>query len=796
MLRNYFLSALRLMRKERLYVLINALGLAVGLATCFVIATWVHHEISYDSHFAEGSRIYRVTTITDDGGGEGMASTYPMVRARVLSQFPEVEQSARMFDNGFLGSKTRVAHGDRVFTDLKFFYGDSSIISLFGFTILAGDQHALTRPNTLLLTQSTAGKLFGDLDPIGKVVRIGGERDMEVTAVIKDLPPNTHFHFDLMASMTSHPWIRSAEESLWSGVVFHTYLKLRAGSNAPLLEAKMKSLLENFPNDPNRFGREIDLRLQPIQSIHLHSDLKFELEPNGSVVYVYLFVTIGFLVLAVAMMNYVNLATARHFQRFKEVGVRKVLGAAPGQLVVQFLVESALVMGMAFAGALLLAESVRPLLLTISGNDLFGGSFLQPDLLLISALIALLIGLATALIPAVALSGFRPVFLFRPSSEGLRGPGLRKVLLVAQFVISLVLTFCTAITWRQLEFLRHAPLGYTRDHVIVLDVSLPGVKENVRAIKDAFRPLAGVVGAAASSQLPTDIQTGENIDTSPSQSQGVYCLSVDPDFFSVMHVPLALSDSRLGTLEPSDSLNRFVLNKQALDALGWTPEEAVGRAIRIRHGNQVPGPVLGVTEDFHFQSLHNPVGPLVIEFNPESYQYLLVRVQPDRLSETLDEMRMVWSRLAGGAPFDYQFLDEQYDRMYRAERQSGSLFIVFSSIALFISLLGLFGLASFTLERRTKEIGLRKILGATDWRVTALVSRDFFTLLLLAFGLALPLGYWFQEQWLSQFAYRVDMGVWLFLASGLLNMALAGIVLLHHSLRIARTNPVEALRWE
>jgi putative ABC transport system permease protein len=690
-----------------------------------------------------------------------------------------------------------VAHEDRVLTNLRFYYGDSTVMGLFGFTVLAGDrEHALARPNTVVLTESTAVKLFGDADPIGSVLRIDSGRDMEVTAVIEDLPAHAHFHFDLIASMVSHPWIKGAEESLWSGVVFHTYLKLRKGHDPRELEAKIRVALDNFPDDPNHHGREVNLRLQPLRSIHLSSNMKFELEPNGNALYVYLFITIAFLVLAVAMMNYINLATARYTRRFKEVGVRKVLGAARGQLVSQFLVESSLVIFIAFVGAMVVAETVRPMLRALSGNQLFESSFLQVNLLVMAAAIAFLIGLITALLPAVTLSGFRPVFLFRPSSGELRGPGLRKALLVTQFVISLVLTFCTAITWRQLDFLQEAALGYSKDHVIVLDVTLPGVKENVRTIKEAYVLLPGVMGATASSQLPTDIQTGENIDASPSRSLGVYCLSADADFFLVMGISLAQSDDRLATLQPNDSINRFVLNRQAAEALGWTPDKAVGQRISIRHGNQIPGPVLAVAEDFHFQSLHNPVGPLVIEFNPQSYQYLLVRVQPDHLSETLEEMGKVWSRLAGGAPFDYQFLDEQYEHLYWSEQRSGKLFVAFAGVAMFVSLLGLFGLASFTLERRTKEIGVRKILGADDWRVAALVSKDFFILLVVAFGLALPLGYVFEEEWLSQFAYRADMGIGLFLACGLLNFVLAAAALLHHTIKISRTNPVDSLRWE
>jgi putative ABC transport system permease protein len=797
MIRSYFRSAFRLLFKDQLYPIINAFGLAVGMATCFLIFSWVLNEVSYDTVFPDADRIYRVVTQQDDGDGAGIASTYPMLHTRVLSQFPEVESSARLFDQGFLGSKTRVAYGDKVLTNLRFYYGDSTALPMFGFQTIFGDSKvALTRPNTVVLTRATAEKFFGSENPVGKVLRVGRDRDMEVTAVIEDLPDNIHFHFDMLASMLSHPWIKGAEENLWSGVVFHTYVKLREANAPEELESKIKSVLDNFPNDPTHYGRGIDLRLQPIQSIHLQSNMKFELEANGNALYVYLFVTIAVLVLGVAMINYVNLATARHTQRYKEVGVRKVLGAKHGQLVVQFLAESSLVILMAFCGAVLLVEAARPWLFEISGKQMFAASFLQWEILLTAASVALLIGLATAIFPALALSGLRPVSLFRPSSQGGRGPGLRKALMVIQFGVSLVLTFCTAITWKQIVYLREAALGYSKDHVVVLDVSLAGVRENLRTIKQAYLSIPGVTGVTATSQLPTDIQTGENIDASPSQSLGVYCVSVDPDFFKVLGISLVQSDGRLNVLEPNDSINSFVLNQQAAEALGWTNQEAVGRRISIRHGNQRPGPVLAVAEDFHFQSLHNAVGPLAIEFNPYSYQYLLVKVQPVSLSVTLEELKKHWQRLAGGAPFDYQFLDEQYDRLYRAEHRSGNLFVGFACIAVFVSLLGLFGLASFTLERRTKEMGVRKILGAENWRIAVLISKDFLVLMAIAFALALPLGYAYQKNWMSQFAYQADVGFAVFLACGVLNVLLALLTLLYHTMKISRTNPVESLRWE
>jgi len=796
MIRNYFRSTFRLFSKEKLYVFINTVGLAVGMATCFLIYVWVQFELSYDRSYPDHDRIYRVVTLWNNSDEEGCATAFPMVRTRVLSQFPEVLSSARLFDQGFLGSKTLISTADKVLTDLKFYYGDSSALSLFNLPMISGDATALSRPNTIVVSETTARKFFGNADVIGKTLKIGQDRDMEITGVVKDLPANAHFHFDVMASMRSHPWIKNAENNLWSGVVFHTYAKLTPGSDPKALESKMAALLNEFPEDHNHFGRQVDLRLQRVTDIHLNSNYKFELEPNGNATTVYLFITIAILVLIVAIVNYTNLATARHTQRYREVGVRKSMGAARSQLVVQFMIESWLIAMLAFLLAFVLAESARPVLLSLSSKAIFSESFFQLRVLFGGLGLTMLVGFITGILPALALSSFSPARLFRPLGGAPRGITVRKALIVSQFSVSILLTLCTAITYRQVTYLRQARLGYSTDHILVLDISLPGARENVRTLKSEMSHMPGVLGATAVSQLPTDIQTSENIDVSSSESQGVYCVSVDPDFFNVMGIPLIDGADRVLALQPNDTTNYFVLNRSAVDAAGWTAGEASGRNIRIRHGNMKPGPIVGVAEDFHFQSLHHPMGPLAIEFHPESYQYLLVKVKPEGLTQTVESISGLWKKLAGGIPFNYQFLDEQYNKLYRTEQQSGSLFIVFASIAVFISLLGLFGLASFAMERRTKEIGMRKILGANAWNIGVLVSKNFLVLIAIAFLIAVPLGYGYETNWLSQFAFRTEIGPGLFLACGLLNAGLALLTLMYHTIRISNTDPVSALRYE
>lgn len=798
MIRNYLVATFRVLRRDKRYTLITAFGLSLGLGTCFLIYSWVNYETSFDQYLAHSESIYRVVTKWDGSTEPGRATTYPMVRLRVLSQFPEVEESTRLFDRGFLGGKTRVAHGDKIFTDSKFFYADDAFFKIFPFKIIQGSAlNPLQKPNAVVLTQRTAEKYFGHEDPIGKTLTVGANQEFEVTAVMENIPPNMHFHFDLLASMKSHPWIKVAEDNVWSGIVFHTYVKLKNNTYPADLEKKITTLLDHFPDDPQQFGKNIDLHLQPIRDIHLKSAMGFELEANGNSTYVYLFVTVAVLVLLVAIINYTNLASARHTQRFKEVGVRKVLGASRRQLITQFVSESLIITLIALGLAVLWVTLSRPLLPALSGKEYLSSRMVEPPVLAVLILITVAIGFLTGVFPALALSSFRPVKLFKGAlSASSRGFTVRKVLMVSQFTVSIALTICTAITYQQVKFLHEAKLGYDLDHTIVLNIGFKELHDKYGLLKSQLMRNSSVVGATATSQLPTDIQTEENIDITKSQSLGVYFVSVDPDFFKVMNIPVKQGEKLISLMTVSDTINQFVLNESALKFIGWREDDAVNKGISIRHGNQHRGAVKGVVRDFHFQSLHHAVGPLVLEFNPESYQYLLVRVKYENLNETIGFIAKEWERVAAGIPFDYMFLDQQYDNLYRSEEQTSSLFMVFSVMAVLISLLGLFGLSAFTIERRTKEIGLRKILGAGNSTILMLVSKDFMILLLISFMLALPLGYYFMNTWLSNFAFKTNVGPLLFLLAGALNFLLGLFTLSYHSVRIAETNPVDTLRYE
>jgi putative ABC transport system permease protein len=797
MFSNYFTIAYRSLLGDKICTLINILGLSIGLTTCFLIYSWVRFEVSYDRHFPESDNIYRVNTFWHSSPDDGFATTYPMVRTSVLNQLSGIETSARLFNAGFLGSKTKVTYRDKVLTNARLYYGDSTFFEVFPLKIKHGNSHhALNRPNTVAITEKYAAILFKTEDPLGKVVKIGS-REFEVTAVIEEIPSNTHFHFDVLVSMQSHPWIAEAESIVWSGISFHTYVRIKNGTQPALLEKDMQKILNNFSDDPQGNGKDLCLSLQPIQSIHLTSDLEYELESNGSDSLVYLFITIAVLVLIVAIVNYINLTTARYTQRFKEVGVRKVMGASRTQLIAQFMTESMIVSCIAFLVSLLLIECASPVLYSITDPKYFSITPYAWESLAGFGMVISLITLACGLFPALALSSIKPVRLFKPTiGSSLGNVSLRKALVVFQFVVSITLTICTLITYEQVEFVNDQQLGYNKEQVVALNIGFGEITKKLDLLKSRLQSLSQVSGVTAVSQLPTNVQTIENIDVPGKDPLVVTYLSVDTDFFKVMGIELLTNQDQLAVVVPHDTIHHFVLNEYTASSLGWDAGTSVGKQMSIRHGNQKPGRIVGIAKNFHFQSLHHPMSPLVIEFTPSDYEFLLIKINEQTSRQVIDQISKVWSELAQGIPFDFTFLDEKYAAMYKQEQLTSKLFMSFSGIALLIALLGLFGLSSFAVVRRTKEIGIRKVLGAKMSHIFLLLNKDFGNLLLVAIIVSVPVAIYFKTEWLSGFAYQASIGVEIFIIALLINLLLAAFTIGYHCVQASFINPVEALKNE
>ncbi len=797
MLKNYLISSLRSLIGDRLYASINTIGLAIGLATGFLIFSWVKQELKYDRQYEGHERVYRVVTGWDESPDEGIASTYPMMKEKVLARFQEVEACARLFNPGFLGDRTRVTIGDKIFTDTKVFYGDTSFFRLFPFRLIKGSQlHLFDLPNAVVLSERAANIYFGNEDPQGKTIWIDNAKELVVTGVMENIPTTTHFTFDMLVSMESHSWIKNAEERLWSGIVFYTYIKLKPGSDPQQLTAKINDYLDHFPDDPKGQGKELTVTLQPVTDIHLNSHLKWELQPGGNITYIYLFIAIAILAIVVACINYINLATARYTQRVKEVGIRKVMGALRKQLIFQFMAESLILALVALMFSAILVELGRPWLEQITGQTLPVAEFYswQAGLLFLGT--ALLVGLVSGFFPALVLSSYKPIQLFKPGLDSPGGTSIRKGLVVFQFVVSIILTVCTVVIYRQLAFVHRANLGYDKEQVLVLPIHHDEVLPRYKEFKASLLVNSNILRVSATSQLPSNITEGENIDISPSESRGVYCVSVDEDFFETLNISIKEGKERMNEIQPIKDINQFVLNESALAEIGWTKQDALGKMISIRHGNMQPGQVVGVISDYHFQSLHEPIGPLVIEFDPTQYEYLLVKIKPGKATESLAFISSQWKSFAGKVPFDYSFLDQRYDQLYQGEKRIGSLFLVLASIASFIALLGLFGLGSFAVEKRTKEIGIRKVLGAGLYNIIGLLMKEFSWLLLIALAIAIPVSYYYTSQWLQTFAYRSTLTLSVFGISGMINVGFAAILMLYHAVRASSNNPVESLRKE
>lgn len=797
MFKNYLLSTIRGLSRDRLYASINTFGLALGLATGLLIFWWVTQELNYDRY--EGhDQVFRVVTGWDQSPDQGIASTYPMMKDHVLSRFPEIVACTRLFDPVLRGGRTQLAIEDRIFTDARVFYADTSFFRVFPLKLVRGNlNHLFELPNAIVLSQHAAKVYFGEDDPLGRQILMDGKKELVVTGIMEDVPASTHFNFDMLISMESHPWIKQAEERLWSGVVFHTYVKVKPGTQVSQLAAKINDYLDHFPDDPDGYGKALKIELQPVADIHLKSHLRWELQPNGNIDYVYLFITIGLLVIVVACINYINLATARYTQRVKEVGIRKVLGANRRQLIFQFMSESLIVASAAFGISLVLFQAGLPWLELTTGQHTPGSDLFATRTLLMFSGISLAAGLVSGFFPAVILSGFKPMRLFKPGLESTPGgSSMRKALVVFQFTVSIILTVCTVVTYRQLQFVHQMNLGYDKEQVLVVPIRQDELLARYREFKSMLLVNSNIVGAAATSQLPTNITEGENIDISKSETRGVNYVSVDQDFFQVLNIDLKEGSSRIKAVEPARDINQFVLNESALKEIGWEKRDALGKTMSIRHGNMQPGQVLGIVSDFHFQSLHEVIGPLVIEFNPDLYQYLLVRIAPGKVTEAIDFVGKKWKAFAGNIPFDYSFLDQQYDQLYKSEKKIGSLFLLFATIASLIALLGLFGLASFSVEKRTKEIGIRKVLGASVSAIVGLLMTDFSWLLLIALAIALPVSYYYSNEWLQTFAYRTPLKLFVFAFAGLVNLVLAALTLLYHGLRASANNPVESLKDE
>lgn len=803
MLRNYFKVILRNVNRNKGYSLINIAGLAIGMACCILIAMWLVDELNFDRYHENANRIYRVGHVLTLGGSSQSAPlvSLPMAPAMV-SEFPEVINAVRFSKAG----RTSVRYGDNVFYEEGILFSDSSVFDIFSFPLVEGDPaNALAAPYTAVLTETTARKYFGDENPIGKTIIYGGNKNYTITGVAKNVPRNSHFTFDILCS-----YITLTEESWrlqWGNIVDYAYILLEKDADYRVLEAKLPVLIDkNFGEQLKQIGADIKLFLQPLTSIHLHSHMMGELGSNGNIVYIYLFSGIAVFILLIACINFINLVTARAANRAREVGMRKTFGAIRGNLIRQFLSESILFSLLAVILALLLLELFLPLFGSITGRHLNIDFWRLPWFIPGLMGLVLLVGLAAGSYPAFFLSAFQPIKVLKGDlKSGRTGARLRSILVVFQFTISVVLIAGTIIIYNQLNYVRTVDLGFQQEQVVVIPYMEKFRLSQQESLMKELSSLAGVTDVALSSRVPGRRVSAQNFlpeGFSEDQSQLIGVMKVDENFLSTMGIGL-VAGRNFSEVIKSDSVESVIINETAAAEFGWT--EAVGKVIKepnmaSEEGGYLPNQVIGVVRDFHFSSLHEPIEPLIIvyKYEPwlETIRYLLVRLAPGNIRHTLDLIKDRWSAFAPGLPFDYYFLDESFARQYREDERLGNLVISFGLLAVLIGCLGLLGLSSFMAEQRTREIGIRKVLGASITGIVRLLLRDFTILVLVANVIAWPVAYLVMKRWLESFAYHVDIGMGVFVLTALISLVIAVITVGYQAVKTAVLNPVVALKNE
>jgi len=800
MLKNYFKIAIRNLLKDKGYSAINILGLATGMACCILICLYILDEISYDRFHRDYQRIYRVISDEkNEGQVQRLANAYGPLAPAMQTDFPEIEKLSRLFP---YSAAIESVDGKR-FQEERFFFADSTVFELFAFIFKSGNADALKKPHSLVVTESIARKYFGDADPIGQALKIENRAQFNVTAVVADMPSNSHFHFDFLAPIY-HVKELTGWAPHWYWPPVYTYLRMPENHTPADLESRFPNLVGKYIGEWAK--NELTFRLQPISEIHLNPNLENEIEPTSSIAYIYIFAAIAIFILLIACFNFMNLATARSAKRAKEVGLRKVVGANRGQLIKQFFGESICYATLAMLLSLGMIELFLPAFNQLVGKNLVASYFENPSILLGLAGLTILVGFISGSYPALFLASFRPITVLKTnlsSTMAGRSPlRLRSLLVTMQFIISITLICVTYLVHRQLDFVQNKRLGFNKEHIVIVPIRDDEIQKNFSTVKNRLQSQSSVQGVTALSNYPWRTgfygfpvkAEGQSDDTEMSMQT----LIVDHDFIRTFGMEL-VAGRDFSKDVTSDATEAFILNESAVKKLGW--ENAIGKEFESQHiasGRSVKGRVIGMVKDFHFQSMRYAIEPLVMLVSPVSY-YLdnfAVRIDGRNVRQALTDLEQAWREVAPHRPFDYFFLEEDFDQLYSKEQRLGQMFQTFSALAIFIACLGLVGLASFSSEQRRKEIGIRKTFGASIGQIVFLFSCDFTKLTLIANIVAWPIAYFAMQKWLQDFAYRTELAWWVFLLSGGLALAIALISVSVQAVKAALANPVDTLRYE
>jgi putative ABC transport system permease protein len=802
MIGNYIKTALCKLRRHKGYAFINMAGLAIGMACCILITLFILYQLSYDKYHKNSDRIYRLCSDAQLGDNiMQMPLTNEPIGPVLERDYPEVLSASSLK----FRDRIPIKYQEKLFYEDGIFWADSSVFEVFTFPMIEGDpRNALDRPYTVVLTRSLAEKYFGDQESLEKMLKLNNREDYTVTGVMEDVPSNSHFTFNMLCSFETLYASRRIERGTWLNFNLYTYLLLPENYDYRNLEAKFPALADQYMGkEMKAMGGKINYFLQPLSRIYLYSHMENEIAPTGDIRNVYVFSAIALFILMIACINFMNLTTARSSLRAREVGMRKLVGARKNELVRQFMGESLIYSTLAMIISLVLVCLAFPYFRSMIGIELRLGfadsGWMVPGLLGL----VIFVGLIAGSYPAIFLSSFHPARVLKGETQsGTSHFRFRRILVIAQFVISVALIIGTGIIINQIHFMKKTDLGFDKENIAVLPVMDSDVRNSLDSIKTRLREIPGVISAGASSIIP-----GGEPDTTPiipegfSSEQNFFMNRMDMDSEFIPTLGIEMVKGRNFSLDfGTDPDQAVIINETAARAFGWENpiEKTLQRPIGSTPGNiqWETNTVIGVVEDFHIKSLHQKVAPLYITNISRYLEMLSIKISESGQSAIIDRIRETWKGIDSSRPFDYFFLTDTYDSQYRAEEKLGVILTSFSVFAVFVACLGLFGMASFATERRKREIGIRKVLGASVTNVLVLLTKDFVKLVVIANLIAWPLAYFGMRNWLQNFAYRTHLGIGVFLLTGLISNLIALLTVSYQSVRAALSDPAQAVKYE
>ena len=808
MLKNFLISAFRNLLRNKFYALLNILGLSIGLAAFIFILLYVRDEVTYDKHNEKHERIYRIESDFTISNRHDLFAIVPVPMGPAFKlEFPEVEAFVRLNDAG----NTLFRYNEKEYYEDNFYFADSNIAEVFTINYLKGSpDKALTEPFTMVLTEKIAEKYFGDKDPIGEMIETGSGRSYKVTGVIENQPANSHLRYDALLSVTSLVEIVGRDNfnnmepmSFWN-IGVYTFVLLNEN-------ASMQSMVDKFPSFYDKYMKPIgdqinasfEMRYTPLAKTHFSQGLGAEL-PTGNMAYVFIFTAVAFFILLLATINYMNMATARSANRAREVGMRKVVGAYRKQLITQFLSESVAMAVIALVIALCIVFILLPDFNQLSGKTLEFSLFAQPFVLGMVLLITLLVGFISGSYPSFYLSSFVPMTVLKGtvSKAGKKSGFLRRALVVIQFFIAIIMIIGTIVVSGQLKFLRNTDLGFKKDNLVVMEMQDSTFRTKAESFKNELLQNPAVLSVTNSTGVPGDINWIQVLRVEREDEMAEMALilaQTDYDYVKTMGMEIIKGrdfDRNMGT----DKTEAVLINETGAKILGWE-DDPIGK--KLQYGFDLEGDegrimkVIGVVKDFHYRSLHNKIEPIIFFISPEPRWLMTARIEEGREKEALAYIEEKWNSFGAGRPFDFRYVTQILEEQYEGEQKIGIIFNIATIITIFIALLGLLGLSSFVAEQRTKEIGIRKILGASIGSILGMLYKEFVILILIAFVLAVPVAWWRLDIWLSEsFIYHTDLNFYYFILAGLLAFVVGMATISFYIIRAASSNPVDAVKWE